>query len=454
MVSYALAHRDVKTIHPGVLTIATFDKFYPIAFYEKKDKTLDGLEVRLMRAYAAAVGLTPRFVRISTWDGIWDKPRLKEADVAIGGIANTYNRVHKDTEWTMPYYYVNRSVIYLKKSKRFPYSVAAIEGSTGDIDVKMRPSELMGTVRKGLGKTRDLVRLRDGKIDGIMYGDQVSRSIIRNERKKDLRILTWSMVPTLVPRDGETFCFPTRLGSGIAVSLSAFLVQAAESGLLKKICRSFKVTYPVFPVKNLTVKNHHNPYKKKPNPAVLKKLIRDLLLAPSLQEEREKFREKVVSFARRILTDYEHHDERIRLMLQNKSAIDSSFIEEGVKTALSQVSSLVTKQHYPTKPMKCLRPKKGHYCYNIKPFEDDVDTGDNLWFEYIDFNASAGDAPLVRYRNNTCSINTEKVMQKVRASGNTKKALFEEILETGCEVIVHILQAESGIKNVKTILKL
>jgi len=77
MLPYALSHRKLETIEEGVLTVAAFDKFHPISFYE--NGKLEGIEVKLMEEYAKAVGLTLKLVRVGTWDNLWDKPRLKQA---------------------------------------------------------------------------------------------------------------------------------------------------------------------------------------------------------------------------------------------------------------------------------------------------------------------------------------------------------------------------------------
>ena len=74
---------------PGVLTVAAYDNFYPISGWEKGK--LAGIEVTLIEEFAAAAGLQLKLVRVKTWPGIWDKPRLGEADVAIG-IANAAGR--------------------------------------------------------------------------------------------------------------------------------------------------------------------------------------------------------------------------------------------------------------------------------------------------------------------------------------------------------------------------
>ena len=450
MVSYALAHRDIQTIKPGVLTVAAFDKFYPIAFFEKG--LLDGIEVRMMREYAAKIGMEVKFIRVKKWDGIWDLPRLKEADISIGGIANSYRREHKDTEWSMPYYYVNRSAITLKTHKGFIASVAAIEGSTGYMDAKFRAGELMGTLKRGLGKNRDLTRLRKKTLHGIMYGDQVSKSVIKSQKKKDLKMNTWSIVPTLVPRDGETFSFPTRLGSGIAVSLTAFLVEAAENGLLKKLCKKFSLQYPIYPT-DKTFVNEKIMGKK---PTVFKEVLTNFLTAP----EYEKIRKRLSDTFKTVKNSYKFTNvnvthEREYHALERPDIVDTQLILGEIELPMAMVSSLITSKYMPYKgAVLGNRKKDNFYCYNCDDYEGRP-SGDTSWFEYIDYMASKGeDTPLVHYYDDVAHINCKKFMENVRANGNTYNALTKEYLHVGKQLLVQVLEAETGVKNVKKILKI
>ena len=453
MVSYALAHRDIQTIKPGVLTVAAFDKFYPIAFYEKGE--LDGIEVRMMREYAAKIGLEVKFIRVKKWDGIWDLPRLKEADISIGGIADSYRREDKDTEWSMPYYYVNRSAITLKTHKGFIRTVAAVEGSTGYLDAKFRSGEVMGTLKRGLGKNRDLTRLRKKSIDGIMYGDQVSRSVIKSQKKKDLKMNTWSIVPTLVPRDGETFSFPTRLGSGIAVSLTAFLVEAAENGDLKKLCKKFSMQYPIYPTDKTFIKEQYTGSKPV---KVFKEVLTQFLLAPEFEKARKKLPQVFKSAKKNYnFSNKFHTHERELLALERHDVVDTQLILGELTPVMYRTSELMTQKHMPDKEAVLgnnKTRKDNFFCYNCDDYEGEPN-GDNSWFDYIKYVAAKeADAPLVHYYDDIAHINCKKFMENVRTNGNTFKALVNEYLHVGKQLLVQVLEAETGVKNVKKILKI
>lgn len=416
MIQFALSHRKLDTIKEGVLTVAAFDKFHPVSFYQ--DGKLEGIEVKIMEEYAQAAGLKVHFLRVGTWEGLWDKPRLREADVAIGGISNSLGRTHKDTEWSMPYYYVRRSLIRLKTQKAIPKAkyrpTSAMTKSTGYIDARW--GEQVMKVAPGLGYVKDLRRLRKGALRGIMYGDNVSRAILREDPHKDLTMDTWDIVPTLVPPDGETFSFPTRLGSGVAISLTSFLTYAAVSGRLARWCRHFHLKYPVVPVEK-PAQSMPTGYRKKYR--VLKEALRRFLLSPArkrLAGTEAPFRRLLASlFSPEVYN--EGRVARLKEALARPDVIDHQLFLIYNDMLLSDVCSLVTGN-------------------------------DNTLFMFIVYKQADEKAPLVAYSDGTGYINTALAMQHVRAGGNTKEAFLEEVVKINKLLVMQVLEAESGVKNV------
>lgn len=251
-----IKNRSIKTIVPGVLTISTYDKFPPLAY---QDTTADGklvwagLDVDLMRAFAKFIGYKVKFVKETVFKGIWDKPKNGQSDLAISGIANSFEengimRGGPETEWTLPYFYVNRSVI-LKKGKTFPGShlkIAATDGSTGWRNGQVRGIQKMGHLQQAEGDNEDFAKLRDGRINAIMHGDDVSRALIRKnrltwpeEKPYNLQMISWEIVPTLIPKDGEIFAYPSKLGSGIATVLTAFIIKSIHNGFLESLVKKY-----------------------------------------------------------------------------------------------------------------------------------------------------------------------------------------------------------------------
>ena len=409
---YQLSHRSLHTIRPKVLTVAAFDKFYPVAFYE--NGKWGGLEVELMREYAAACGLTLKMKRVTTFSGIWDLPRLGHADVSIGGISDAMGRDHKDTEWSMPYYYVKRSVLLLKDGIKdeahWKYAlnfapVASTAGSTGAMDAKYRAGELMNRLTKSKGYLRDIPRLQSRKISGIMYGDQVSKSIMAKTRRKNLTYRTWDIIPTLVPLDGETFSFPTRLGSGVAVSLTAFMTHLADTGKLKKLCERFALQYPApLPIYHPTKRNPHKKRKFTIHYPGLKERIH-----AELEDVKRHLRDSVTPD----LDNRFHKDdgEREKIALGRSDVIDHDLFLNAVDTVLAWVARPLTLQE------------------------------DNRLLDFVGYACSKGDAPLVDFKRSIVIINTEKAMASVRQRGNKIEDLLDVYHEIGKKAAVLVLQS-------------
>lgn len=286
-----IQHRSFETITPGVLTVSTYDKFPPLAYQEETadgKKVWKGLDVDFIRAFAKFVGLKPKFVLETEFRGIWDKPKNRESDLSISGIANSFGpkgpRGGPETEWTLPYFYVNRSVI-LRKGTKFPsahLTIAATDGSTGWDDGKARGVEGMGHLIKAEDDNIDFEKLRKAKttkngfhagyeINAIMHGDDVSRALIRRNAEKyikthgsmdgyDLTMTSWEIVPTLIPKDGEIFAFPTRLGSGLAQILSAFIIRSVYNGFLEELVAKYHMDLDHFVDERKIPTGEYNPF--------------------------------------------------------------------------------------------------------------------------------------------------------------------------------------------------
>jgi len=445
MLPYALSHRKLETIEEGVLTVAAFDKFHPISFYE--NGKLEGIEVKLMEEYAKAVGLTLKLVRVGTWDKLWDKPRLKQADVSIGGIANSLGREHKDTEWSMPYYYVRRSVITLKKppeKARFK-PVSAITKSTGYIDTNWRLGEtFMTSMQPGKGYIHDLKLLRRGALKGVMYGDQVSRSILQDERKKkrrDLTMRSWDIVPTIVPLDGETFSFPTRAGSGLAASLSSFLAEAQTNGMLKKWCKQFHLKYPVLPgthnKETYPDQVYYTPKRKE-----LKPLLQLFLLSPDYASARKKYPTVVKQGRAHMKSLFDGkgqsvaRTERLEEALKRTDVLDYKLFLSNLDLFLSKLSAIISDKY----------TSEGPVWVANKTMVYNLEEGDTRWFDFIKY-VSMDAEPLVTYSKNTAHVNTTLAWKHVRENGNNKKAYIDEVVHIAKLLIPQVLEKESGLKN-------
>lgn len=246
LVLHMLRARDMELVTPGTLTVAIYPQFFPVAYLDEAGE-VQGLDADLLRAFAVACGLRIRFIQHAKFDGIWDAPGTRTADVAAGGIANAIGRGAKGrVEWTLPYFYVHRAVLYRKwwPIRHFPGSVKGkvlgTPGSMGWMNAHGRMG-VMGqadpqSMVPGTEDAADLRAVLRGEAQGLMRGDFVARALMALHPTQ-LAMTAWDAVPTLVPRDGEVFAFPTRSGSGVAVSLTAFLVQALHDGTLAGLAK-------------------------------------------------------------------------------------------------------------------------------------------------------------------------------------------------------------------------
>jgi hypothetical protein len=249
-----IKNREIKTVEPGVLTVSAYAGFYPLAYKEADTRgnlIWKGFDVDFIRKFGELIGYKVKFVEVATFKNIWDLPRQGISDLAIGGIANSIGpqgpRGGEETEWTLPYFYVNRSVI-IKKGTKFPSpsaKIAAVDGSTGWNDGTLRGAAGMGELVKATTDDEDLPKLREigangiPKLTAVMHGNNVSRALIRKNGKNNLRMISWEMAPTLLQKDGEIFAYPTKLGSGLGSVLSAFITKSVLNGYLEFLVNKY-----------------------------------------------------------------------------------------------------------------------------------------------------------------------------------------------------------------------
>lgn len=250
---HILTHREYRLVRPGVLTVSAYPQFYPICYFTKQHK-LAGLDVDLIKTFAKWSKLRIKFRIHRRFRGIWNAPAQGKSDVSIGGIGITPDRTRAQTAWTIPYFYVQRTAIYNPKvydptrSTKAPVFgtwpkstvMRATFGSTGQLDWKAR--KIPGTLQNGKSDEEDIRDLLDGKVQGVMRGSFVAKAILR--RHPSLKMVRpWDITPSIVSKDGEVFAFPTWIHSGLAQTLSAFIVGIQTSGLLARLLEKHKVTF-------------------------------------------------------------------------------------------------------------------------------------------------------------------------------------------------------------------
>jgi ABC-type amino acid transport substrate-binding protein len=237
--------RDLNTIKEGVLTVSAYSNFYPICY--KVGEQLKGLDFDLMKEFGRMTGLKVIFNEKKKFDGIWLDPVKDKSDIAIGGIGMSKARTTKDTEWTIPYFYVTRTFIYnknnpIKNLRGIKNRVRGTVGSTGYIDAKERLTKINKDHLLVSGKTdqQDIQDLLDGKIDGLFRGSFVGKSIVKSHPQLAM-IKPWNIDKSLVASDGEVFAYPTNKDSGIAVILSMMLTKDIMNKHLNHLLVRYKL---------------------------------------------------------------------------------------------------------------------------------------------------------------------------------------------------------------------
>jgi len=231
--------RTLNTIKPGVLTVSAYANFFPVCYKEKSQ--LKGLDVDLMKEFGKLSGLQVVFIEKEKFDGIWLDPVNGISDVAIGGIGMSKKRTTVQTEFSIPYFYVARTLVYnlrdpVKTLKGITNTTRATYNSTGFIDAKLRLQKLGLDHFLQYGKTdqQDLNDLLSGKIQGLFRGSFVGKSIVKQYPQLGM-IKPWHIDPSLVTSDGEVFAYPTNKDSGIAVILSMMLTKDIMNKHLKHL---------------------------------------------------------------------------------------------------------------------------------------------------------------------------------------------------------------------------
>lgn len=252
------SHRTLKTITPGVLTVSAYPHFYPIC-YKTTNGKLVGLDVDIMKEFAKLCKIKVKFLERENFDQIWLDPSKNIADISIGGIGMSKKRNRVNTSWTIPYFYVKRTVVYNRKNpiKSFPQGISDIVlgtvGSTGWLDSLQRATELdknkskrrkdgqkyVDFMESGTSDEEDVQRLLDGQVQGLMRGSFVGVAIVRKYPKQLAMLPPWNIDPELVTSDGEVFAYPCHVRSGISSLLSAFLTEEIMNKDLKRLIEKY-----------------------------------------------------------------------------------------------------------------------------------------------------------------------------------------------------------------------
>ena len=241
---------DLEMREARRLRVAVYPDFYPVAYRDPKDRRkFLGFDIDLIRGFCKAMGLDePVFVPVSNFFDAWGMPGSwkDRVDVAVGGFGRASYRDGAAVEWTLPYFRVQRTVVYnlAWPIGRFPRDVTGkivgTMGSTGMTDAafRMEAAGKQGLLEYREGKdAKDLRDLLAGKVQGVMRGSFVGKALVARHPKRLGMTKPWDIDPRLVGPGGENFSFPCRRGSGLAGHLNAYLLHLSHTGRLKDLVR-------------------------------------------------------------------------------------------------------------------------------------------------------------------------------------------------------------------------
>lgn len=238
--NHIFSHRSVHPILPGKLVVSAYANFFPVCYRNSKGE-MEGLDVDIMKQFCQMCGLQLYLVERKKFDGIWFDPVEGKSDVSIGGIGITEQRTRRDTMWTIPYFYVNRTLIYHKSSpipslNQIPpeYVIRGTPGSTGWLDGVSRGVNM----QPGKTDTEDIADLLSGEIQGLMRGSFVGKSIINKHPELDM-LEPWPIDNQLVASDGEVFAYPTNWRSQVGQLLSVMLAQDIFNHELEHLIKKY-----------------------------------------------------------------------------------------------------------------------------------------------------------------------------------------------------------------------
>lgn len=248
LLQHIFTHRRLNTIVPGTLTVSCYANFFPVCYHHKQTGKIVGLDVDIMRYFCRISRLKLVLVERKNFDGIWFDPLNGVSDIAIGGIGITNLRTRPGMSWSIPYFYVHRTLVYNRSNPihRFPQDISgtvrATVGSTGWLDAQSRLANTgkQHLLEPGKADQKDISDLLEGKIQGLFRGSFVGKSLIQRHKSLGM-VRPWSMDSDMVAIDGEVFAYPTLCSSGVGQMISVFLTEEIFKGELMHLVKRYKL---------------------------------------------------------------------------------------------------------------------------------------------------------------------------------------------------------------------
>jgi ABC-type amino acid transport substrate-binding protein len=243
---------QLRGVRDRRLRVAVYAHFFPVAYRDQGK--LRGLDVDIIEGFCRVMGLRPTYIPVRDFFDVWRAPGdwAVGADVAIGGLGRAPWRALGGIEWSLPYFRVQRTVVYNLSNviRSFPEDVTGpvvgTMGSTG-FNNAYRLMEEAGKADLLQNRTasdkRDLADLLAGRIQGLMRGSFVGRSIVARHPKRLGMVEPWDSDPEEVgPGGGVSYLRNT---TGVACSsrsrvrsMAASRTSSSESIITSQTSRS------------------------------------------------------------------------------------------------------------------------------------------------------------------------------------------------------------------------
>jgi ABC-type amino acid transport substrate-binding protein len=226
----------IKTITPGILTVATFLGFPPVVFKDNNGEFL-GTDVQYLIKFGKQHNLKVKFIEEQVFDGLWKLPgKNKIYDIAAAGISPSKLRENESpgTTWSNAYYNVQRSFITLiensitKIEDLSGKTVTVKKKSTGDLDLleHIRKYNVQNlTIQYSDNIDQSIQLVLEGKVFAIGSGLLTNQYIASKYSNVHVQWIHDMLLPS-GEIGSEFFSFPTRTKSeGLVEALNKFIKE-------------------------------------------------------------------------------------------------------------------------------------------------------------------------------------------------------------------------------------
>lgn len=224
--------KDVTTVTPGKLTVATSPDFAPYEFYNVKSGTpeLAGFDIALAQRIADELGLELQVVPMD-FDGILMELQNGNVDLGISGFSPSPERAQA-FDFSDLYYQGGQAFVIRKddaeKYKGYEdFDGQPVGAQNGSIQMDLANKNTPNANIIGLAKVTDIIsELTTGKLEGAFIETAVAEQYIKNY--PELQI-AWD-----VEYDAEGSAIALKKGSDLLPSVNAVVKEVLSDGSMDK----------------------------------------------------------------------------------------------------------------------------------------------------------------------------------------------------------------------------